>query len=366
MVRPARVLFQPVHFIPESWNGIDEHLYLLAKHLDSARFELMVLEHDVDGPQTGELAGRAGLGVLKAPYESGTSAISRLRLLRRLYRDQGIDLVHIHSPAAGGQAPAAIAARLAGCIAAVTYHQIQPWRAPLRTRAINRFVHSIIVNQSIAVSDGVKDTLGSNAGVSASRVLVVHNGIEIEQLPKPRAMSPEKGVGEMIQALAPVLHDCQQVDAWIVGDGPQRPALEALTWDLGVSERIKFLGYRSDARALMSDVDVVVHVPEYEGFGLVVLEAMSAGRPVVVNDSPGALSEIVVAGETGMVVPSGDGQALAEAIRQLVNNPGERDRLGGRGRARCAEHFSARVMAQRTMAIYDGLLAGRGVQGRQP
>ncbi|MEX1254786.1 MAG: glycosyltransferase family 4 protein [Dehalococcoidia bacterium] len=377
--RPARILFHPFHFIAESWNGIDEHLRLLAKHLDRDRFELLVMEHASDGPQTRQLAERASLRLIQAPYRPGASALTRLRALRRVYAGERIDVVHLHSPAAGGQAVAALASRLAGCATIATYHQVQPWRAPLRSRLLNRLVHSFVIDTTIAVSTGVRATLAAQTGVPASRVVVVHNGIDASD-PSRRAadapsrargevrlayfgrLSPEKGLSTLLRALAPLAERCPGTRTWIVGDGPQRVELEALAGQLGVASRVQFFGFQPDARALMSDVDILVHVPEYEGFGLVVLEAMAAGLPVIVNDSPGGLADIVVPGETGLVVTTGDVAALADGLALLVADPGERARLGENGRVRCEREFSARWMAERTAAVYEDVISRRGEQ----
>ena len=275
----------------------------------AARFELLVLGHESDGPQTATLAARAGLRLIPAPYSAGTPAPSRLRALRSLYRAEGIDLLHFHSPAAGGQLVPALAARLAGVRASIaTYHQVQPWLLPPRSRALNRITHTRLIDHTLAVSEGVRQTLDARTGVPAGRVQVLHNGIDPVPAATPEVapalpwrepgtvllgcfgrLSPEKGLPVVLQAMALLLERCPQARLLIAGDGPQRGELEALTDSLGLAGRVHFLGFREDARALMGAVDVVVHAPAYEGFGLVVLEAMAAGKPVVVNDAPGGI-----------------------------------------------------------------------------
>ncbi len=376
--RPARILFYPVHFIAESWNGIDEHLRLLARHLDRGRFEPVVLAHETDGPQTELVSERAGIALIEAPYHAGAGALSRLRALRQLYTDQRFDLVHLHSPTAGGQAVPALAARLAGVPVLATYHQVQPWQASLKTRAVNRTVHSVLIETLTAVSQGVKSTLVTRTGLAEGRIQVLHNGIDLSGEPGVIAngtparspgevrlayfgrLSPEKGLTLLLRALQPLSRRVPNVTTWIAGEGAQRPELESLAERLGLAERVRFLGFRPDARALMEEVDIVVHVPEYEGFGLVALEAMAAARPVVVNDAPGGLGDIVVHGETGLVVPAGSAEALAEALARLANDPAERERLGRSGRARCEQEFSAERTAERTAALYERLLKRRG------
>src|SRR4051812_35450342 len=93
-----RILFQPFFFLPERWNGMDEHLLLLARYLSSRQFELLVLGHPSDGPQTRLLAERAGLRYLEAPYGPGASWPVRCARLRALYKRERIDILHMHSP----------------------------------------------------------------------------------------------------------------------------------------------------------------------------------------------------------------------------------------------------------------------------
>jgi len=262
----------------------------------------------------------------------------------------------------------------------VTYHQVQPHRLPVRSRALNVLTHTLLIDATIAVSNDVRDSLVRAAGLPRRRIRVIRNGINLARPPAatdglpPREpgevrigyfgrLSPEKGVHVLLQAFAALADDVPHARAFIVGDGPDRAALEALAGRLGLGERVRFLGFRSDARALMGQVDVVAHVPLYEGFGLVVLEAMAAGRPVVTSDAPGGLRDIVRPGETGLVVPVGDIGATARALRCLAWAPELRQRLGRAGRERCLHHFSARATAERVLALYDAVVTRGAVSG---
>ena len=362
---------------------MDEHLLLLARHLDRGQFELLVLTHPTDGPQTHLLAERADIRAIPAPYPPHAGALTRLAALRALYRNERIDLLHLHSPAAGGQWVPVLAARLTGVPVAATYHQVQAIRLPVKTRLINYVIHRWLIASTVAVSRGVKASLARAAGLPERRITVIHNGIDRTEEPRVAAgspalparapgevrigyfgrLSPEKGLAVVLQALANLAVQCPQAHTLIVGDGPERERLEAITRLLAIEDRVSFLGFRPDARALMAEVDIIVHTPVYEGFGIVVLEAMAAGRPVVVNDSPGGLTEIVTHGETGLVVPANSPSALAAALAQLCADPEARRRLGQQGLARYEERFSARAMAERVAALYERSLRGRSTAG---
>jgi glycosyltransferase involved in cell wall biosynthesis len=275
---------------------------------------------------------------------------------------------------------AALAARLAGASATVaTYHQIQPARLPARSRAINCVTHGALVDQTIAVSAGVRASLMATAGLPGRRIRVIHNGIDSAchsngsrgtVAPPARVngeirlgyfgrLSQEKGVDGLLEGLALLASRCPSLRTLIVGDGPDRAGLEAMASQLGIADHVQFLGFRPDARRIMEQIDIVVHVPIYEGFGLVALEAMAAGRSIVASDAPGGLSEIVVHGETGLIVPRGSPTALAQALVDLITDPPERARLGQNGRARYERQFTARQMAARTTAVYEAMFRHR-------
>jgi glycosyltransferase involved in cell wall biosynthesis len=381
-VRPARVLWQPFFYFPERWNGIDEHLLLLARHLDRKRYELLLLTHESDGPQSALLAQRAGIRTVAAPYAPRASFLTRLRALRRLYRQEGIDLLHLHSPVVGGQLAPTLAARLAGAAGVLaTYHQVQPWIQSRRTRLLNAFIHTLLMCRTLAVSEDVRATMAARTGVPAAQVEVVHNGIDASAsgsarsalappgLPPRRPdevrlgcfgrLSPEKGLEVVLEAMGRLATVCPEARLLIAGDGPKRPTLVDLAERLGITDRVEFLGFRDDARDIMASVDIVVHAPAYEGFGLVVLEAMDASRPVVVNDAPGGLKDTVVPEQTGLVVPSGSATALAAALQRLVGDPAARRRLGEAGRARFLERFTAPRTADVVAGQYQAVLRQR-------
>jgi glycosyltransferase involved in cell wall biosynthesis len=102
-------------------------------------------------------------------------------------------------------------------------------------------------------------------------------------------------------------------------------------------------------------MDVIVHVPEYEGFGLVLLEAMAAGKPLIVNDAPGGMTELVSDGVNGLVVPAGSPERLASAIEALIADESRRRYLGAEGFKICAERYGATTFSERMERLYDSL-----------
>jgi rhamnosyl/mannosyltransferase len=147
----------------------------------------------------------------------------------------------------------------------------------------------------------------------------------------------------------------------IAGQGPQRAALEALTRQLGLPERITFLGGVSERerRLLLHACDVFVlpSIDRSEAFGIAQLEAMACGKPVVVSDLPTGIRLVNQDGVTGMLVPPGNPDALARALNQLLENDQLRAGLGKAARLRVEQEFTAERMIGRTLTVYDEALA---------
>ncbi len=173
-------------------------------------------------------------------------------------------------------------------------------------------------------------------------------------------LDEQKGHRYLLEAAAQI-PDAQFV---LAGDGPLRLSLEAQARSLGLEERVKFLGYRTDISDLLADCDVFVLPSLYEGLPLSVLEAMSAGRTVIATHI-GGTDEAVIAGETGLLVPPADSVALAAAIRSVLADRSFAQRLAQAGRARVEREFSATTMVKQVTDVYTELLARHeGVHGR--
>jgi glycosyltransferase involved in cell wall biosynthesis len=142
------------------------------------------------------------------------------------------------------------------------------------------------------------------------------------------------------------------VGVTVLGEGPERPRLEALAARLGVAGRVTFPGAGDDVRPLLSRAAVLVHVSAHEGLSNVVMEAMAAGVPVVATDA-GDTASLVVDGETGYLRPVDDVEGLAAAVRALLDDPALRARMGAAGRAVAVRDFSLERLAERTCALYD-------------
>jgi glycosyltransferase involved in cell wall biosynthesis len=153
----------------------------------------------------------------------------------------------------------------------------------------------------------------------------------------------------------------------IAGEGPQRARLEEEIRALGLGERVLLLGHRTDAPALLAACDLFVLPSLFEGLPVSLLEAMAAHKPVVASDI-GGNNEIVVDGETGLLVPPGDAMAMASAVRLLLGDATYAHRLAAAGRERIGREFSAEAVGIRVTEVYEELLGVRSAdrEGRRP
>lgn len=229
----------------------------------------------------------------------------------------------------------------------------------------------------IAISHAVRDWLIRERGIPSDRVRIVHYGIDPAPFlaPHPDArvrwglpdgpvaaaigrLTPHKGFGTLIDAWQQVRARLPEAVLVIAGwdVAGYRKELEARVSARGPDPGVRFLGFVDDVPSLLAACDIFVLPSTSEGFGQVVIEAMAAARPVVVSRIA-PLTEIVADGETGLLVPPEDPDALAAAIVRLLEAPGRAAEMGARARARALAEFSAPRMAEQTLALYRGLVS---------
>jgi glycosyltransferase involved in cell wall biosynthesis len=165
----------------------------------------------------------------------------------------------------------------------------------------------------------------------------------------------QKGVGFGLKAFDRVAAQFPDAHLVIAGEGPLRDALENQARWMVAGERVHFLGWRPDVPFLLAALDVLLAPSLWEGFGLIMLEAMAQAIPVIASDVS-AIPEIVVHAETGLLVPPRDVGALADALAILLEDKALRRHLGLMGQDRLEQHFTASHMIGETIALYEQLL----------
>jgi len=281
-------------------------------------------------------------------------------LFGRLVRALRADIVHthlVHADLYGG-----LAARLRGAHLVTTKHNDDPFRSgPFRyiERGLAR-----LADRVITITDALRIFTIERVGVPAAKVQTIHYGLDglpaawgdnppddvpadVRVLLAVSRLTAQKGVDVAIRALVELPADTVLV---VLGEGPERGALERLAHELGVGARVFLPGRAPDVAAWLGRARVFVHPARWEGFGLGVLEAMLAGLPVVASNVS-SLPELVSDGATGVLVPPDDAAALARGIADAL----ERPELGSAGVARARREFSVAQMADRTAAVYADL-----------
>jgi glycosyltransferase involved in cell wall biosynthesis len=167
---------------------------------------------------------------------------------------------------------------------------------------------------------------------------------------------PQKAPLDLVRAFAQVRTLGPAPALWIVGRGRLEDSLAREIARLGIGDRVRMLGLRSDVPRLLAASDVFVSASHWEGLPVAVLEAMAVGLPVVatgVGDVPRALGV-----DSGVLPSPRDPAAIARAVAQLIADPARRRQLGARGRERVRAHFGTRAWAERHMALYTEVVHG--------
>lgn len=319
------------------------------------------------------LAMRVPEGSLKAHVNHFlTHALIRGEVSNILTRHK-IDLIHVHCVSSNGYY-ALLARKALGLPLVVTTHGERTMDATQiyqRSAFLNRILRELLAEADhiTAVSRHTLDDMEAYWGKPfGARASVVYNGIDLTDFEAgpPHAadapyimgigrLVPQKGFDILLKAFAKA-----SIPGWkllIAGEGPERAALQDFIGDLGLQERAKLAG-RADrpmAAALFRGCEFFVLPSRMEPLGIVNLEAMAAGKAVVAS-RVGGVPEIVIEGQTGLLVPSEDVDALAGAMVRLASDPALRGRLGAAGR-RAVDSFTLRATASHYAEIYTQLTA---------
>jgi teichuronic acid biosynthesis glycosyltransferase TuaC len=286
------------------------------------------------------------------------------RALERLWQEWPFDLVHAHYAVPSGDAALRwlVGSRGVPLVLSVhggdlSYTAARSTRGREVVARVLRSSAAVIANSEIT-RRGIEDLVGALPGLS-----VVHPGADLPSHEPARESSPmlvtvahlepHKNQAAVIRALAALRPRHPALRYILIGKGPDRDSLERLAAQLGVAERVSFLGPMEHGPALERMARCWVHVMPsvHDAFGVAHVEAMAAGLPAIGGAGTGA-EDIAGAGEGMLLVPAGDETALARAIDGLIGDPAERDRLGEAARRTVAEHFTWERNGELTAAVY--------------
>jgi glycosyltransferase involved in cell wall biosynthesis len=316
---------------------------------------------------------------LRGSLLRGNTLLQVARIASLLRRER-VGIVHAHDFYANLVGVAA--ARLAGAPVIASRRDLAHWLSPSQKRALAiacRAADRVVANARTVASVAL-----DGRPLPPARIDVVPNGIDLARFdeearpepdppvavlgdPRRRARTvvvvsnmnlPDKGHADLLDAAALLAGDDAPIDLLLVGDGAERPALEARAERLGIAASTHFLGRRRDVPRIVSRVAAAALPSWAEGMPNAVIEAMAAARPVVAT-RVGGCPELIDDGVTGLLVPPHDPPRLAAALARVLSEPLVAAEMGRAARRRVAERFTVRAAAEAWDAIYRRLCPKR-------
>jgi glycosyltransferase involved in cell wall biosynthesis len=355
--------------------GAEYQLYELLRGLDRSRFAPTVFALAAGGYWARPMRE---LGLPVHEFAARRSAdVGRLRRLRQALRRLAPHVLHTILWSANSYGRLA-AVRLGIPVVVTAERNViarAPWQIAIE-RAPDRWTDVYLVN-----SHAVVDGLVRRERLPGAKMRVVHNGIDLDRVPafsldrRPARhalgldparrlvaqvgrLEPQKDYPTFLAAAARVAAALPDVDFLVVGDGVLRADLETTARRLGIADRVRFLGLRHDVPGLLAGVDVLALTSRWEGLPNVVIEGMATGAVAIATDV-GGCGELIVPGETGMLVPPAEPEAVAAAVLDVLTAPERAAGLALAARRRIEREFTLAAMVAKTTRVYETSLAGK-------
>ena len=366
--------------------GTERQLVELLKHLDREKYQPIVACLHREGPFLQDILNLK-VQVIQFGLGGGVIRVVGLKWLFQLgqfLRRERISIVHtylLHPNFLG-----MLAASMAGTPVKIMSERIVNYFENERYQGIRfkvadyiaqRLADVIIVN-----AEAIKEYMIEQHGTPRSKIKVVYNGVDLKtfdvdtdvearrselglSLTAPvlgivASLQPKKDHYTFFEALRIVAAKVPTMQALIIGDGPLRDRLQNRVNEIALSPNVRFLGIRSDVPFLLPLLDVMTLSSIREGFPNAISEAMAARKPVVATDV-GGVTELMVDGTTGLVVPPRNPAALAQAMLSLLGNEEKAREMGRAARKRVEDHFSVSRMVVETEQLYEELLESKGI-----
>ncbi len=367
------------------------HVSYLTRYLEERGYDTTLVAGSIgDGEGSMEYVARdLGVTPLYLPELqreiSPAADAAAVAELRRLIRELRPHVLHTHTAKAGalGRTAAALSgsARPPAVVHTFHGHVLRGYFGPGMTRAFQTVERRLArhTDALIAVSDEVRDDLVRYQIAPAERISVIRLGLDLEGRtaapPGARAdvraalglppdgfvvawlgrMTEIKRADILLRAFAHLRRSGVEASLVLVGDGPLRADLEQLADELGIAGDCRFLGYLAEVGPIYAAADAAVLTSANEGTPVSIIEAQAAGLPAVSTDV-GGVSDVVVEGETGFLVPAEDVEAIAERLAELARDPELRRSMGDAGRRHVAGRYSVPRLVDDIDELYRSLL----------
>jgi glycosyltransferase involved in cell wall biosynthesis len=369
-----------------TFGGGERFARQLTTHLDRSRFETTFCvtrwkPMPEDGAALQDLHDNdiAVLGLER----SSRIQLKPWRQLATYMREWRPDVLHSHK--FGSNVWGALLAPRAGVPVFVAHEQTWSYRGKPYRRWLDRNLIARRADAFIAVSQEDRRRMIEVEGVPERLTRLLHNGIPAPPAPDPdrdmraelgisrdeqvvgvvAVIRPQKSLDVLLRAVRLLRDDFSNLRVLIVGSGDEKEEtrLQGIASQLGLSEIVSFLGARADVADLVRIFDVATLSSDFEGTPLAVMEYMEAAKPVVAT-GVGGVPDIVVPGETGLLVEPQDPKALAAAVAELLRDPELALRMGTAGRERRRQEFSIEAAARKVEALYEELYAAKTAKRR--
>lgn len=311
-----------------------------------------------------EALSQAGIKIHK--FDIKANYYSPRHIVRLVRHARQFDIVHTHNTAP--QLFGAIASMFCRKKWITTEHTTTSHRRVWWFRPIERWMYRRYATV-VAISEGAAAAVREVTGKKGPEIRVIPNGVDLTRYEQASSLdratigrslrdkkvilmvgrlSYQKDQATIIRAMTKLP---ENVELWLAGNGETEAALKTLALETGVSDRVCFLGMRTDVPALLKAADIVVQSSHIEGFGLAAVEAMAAGKPVIASDIPG-LHDVV--GGAGLLFEHGNDSILAESIARLLNDEKLYKVLAEKGK-QCAKRYGINRMTEMYLNVYHSL-----------
>jgi len=370
--RPRRLVFVITELEP---GGAERCLVEIATRLNRAKYSPSVFSL-APAPSGDKRILVDRLQVADVPttflgFAHGWNYFSAVRRLTNLFREGRIELVQsflFHANVVS--AKAATAAAVPHHFTGLRVADPRKWRLVIERLTTARAERHVCVSQNVA-------EVYRWAGFDSQKLVVIPNGVDLasrnqsssdvenplELVDLRRAilyvgrLDKQKGLDRFFRELPLIFQHLPQHDLVLVGDGQQKDALHRLAARLGISDRVKFLGWRPEAATLIAAADLLVLPSRWEGMPNVILEAMAAGKPVVATQAEGTVELLGIAA-LEQTTAVGDWTGLRKRLVEIAKNTQLASQLGMKNQIRAAQ-FSIQTMVERYERLYDATLSGK-------
>ncbi len=324
------------------------------------------------GSEVSQRARRFGIRTWELPFRRPFDLPTAWRIYRIL-KEEGVDLVNTHSSLDSWVA--SFAARMAKVPVIRTRHL----SVPLRRNPLSRLVYSHLCDKIVTTGEAIRQRLLGELRLDPQKVVAIPTGVDLDRFDPKKVRGEGVRADLGLEASVPVVGMVAVLRSWkghrifleavplirrmipqakflFVGDGPQRANIERWIRGMGLEGVVIMTGHREDIPEVLAALDVVVSASTTaEGVPQALLQALAMERPVVATGA-GGVSEIIRDGETGLLIPPRDPQALAEAVMALLNEPSRASAMASAGRRLVEKDYPLEVMLQKLEALYRDLL----------